>query len=506
MARSEFLEQCADRWPDKLARLRDGFYTIQDESGEAVPFKIRPLQEKFLEEQHGLDLLLKARQLGFTTVIQLDYLDDCLFMPNIAAGVIAHNREDAEAFFNNKIRFAYDNLPDEFKEVVPATQDSTRSMQFGNGSSIRVGTSLRSGTFQRLHISEYGKVCAKFPDKAREIKSGALNTVHVGQKIRIESTAEGHSGHFYDLCKKAQDKQKQDVELTPLDFKFHFYPWYLDSKYQLPSEVYPTREQEEYFEKLASERGVLLTRQQRSWYIKKAEQQDDDMKREFPTTPEEAFEASVEGAYFAKQMAKMRTEKRICRIPILDMPVDVSYDLGVNDTMSLTFWQTVGMERRAFDYYENSGEGWGHYAKVLAEKGYNYRRHYGPHDIAHRMLDQTAKTRQQHAEEAGIRPWEVVSRIPDEMTGIEASRAFLAQVWIDEERCSRLIDCLDNYRKEWDDKLGVFKDRARHDEYSHGYKSLETYAVGCPTSPINNSGATTAKLRAASARRAAGVV
>jgi hypothetical protein len=271
-----FLDLCADRWPDKLARLRGGFYTVQDESGDAVPFRIRPLQEKFLEEQHGLDILLKPRQLGFTTVIQLDYLDDCLFNPNIAAGVIAHNREDAEAFFKNKIRFAYDNLPDEFKAAVPATQDSARSMQFGNGSSIRVGTSLRSGTFQRLHISEYGKLCAKFPDKAREVKSGALNTVHVGQKIRIESTAEGHSGHFYDLCKKAQDKQKQGAELTALDFKFHFYGWFLDDKYQLPSEAYATREMEEYFEKLERE-GVTLTRQQRSWYIKKAEQQDDDM-------------------------------------------------------------------------------------------------------------------------------------------------------------------------------------------------------------------------------------
>jgi hypothetical protein len=477
---------------------------VQDESGEAVPFRIRPLQEKFLEEQHGFDLLLKARQLGFTTVIQLDYLDDCLFMPNIAAGVIAHNREDAEAFFNNKIRFAYDNLPDEFKAVVPATQDSTRSMQFGNGSSIRVGTSLRSGTFQRLHVSEYGKVCAKFPDKAREIKSGALNTVHVGQKIRIESTAEGHAGHFYELCKKAQDRLKSGSPLTEMDFKFHFYGWYLDDKYRLPSEVYPSREQEEYFERLAAEHGIELTRQQRSWYVKKAEQQDEDMKREFPSTPEEAFEASVEGAYFAKQMAKMRSEGRICRIPILDMPVDTSWDLGVNDSTTITFWQTVGMERRAIDYYENSGEGWAHYAKILSDKGYNYRRHYGPHDIDARMMGLTAETRKQKAEEAGLRPWEVVGRIAEDIIGIDASRAFLPQVWIDETRCDRLIACLDNYRKEWDDRLGVFKDRARHDEFSHGYKSLETYAVGCPTSPINNSHATTGKLRRAEAARSPG--
>ena len=75
----------------------------------------------------------------------------------------------------------------------------------------------------------------------------------------------------------------------------------------------------------------------------------------------------------------------------------------------------------------------------------------------------------------------------DELSGIDTSRAFLAQVYLDEERCARLIDCLDNYRKEWDDKLGVFKDRPRHDEFSHGYKSLETYAVGNPASPVSKS-------------------
>ena len=462
---------------DKLSRLRNGFYQVQDESGAAVPFRLRPLQEQFLTEQHGFDLLLKARQLGFTTVIQLDYLDDCLFLPNTAAGVIAHNREDAEAFFHNKIRFAYDTLPDEFKALVPATQDSTRSMRFGNGSSIRVGTSLRSGTFQRLHISEYGKLCAKFPDKAREVKSGALNTVHVGQKIRIESTAEGHSGHFYELCKTAQDRALKGDALTPLDFKFHFYPWFLDSKYKLASDVPETTEDKEYFEKLESQ-DIILTRQQRAWYIKKAEQQDDDMKREFPSTPDEAFEASIEGAYFSKQMAKARVEKRICRLPVLDAPVYTTWDLGLNDSTAITFWQDVGLERRAVDYYENNGESWGHYAGILLSKGYSYSRHYMPHDAAHRQQGvDTVETREQKANQAGITPTEVLPRIPLEKDGIDASRAFFPKVYIDEERCGRLIQCLDNYRKEWDDNRGVWKDRARHDEFSHGYKSFESAAI-----------------------------
>jgi len=289
-----------------MARLSDGFYSIKDKDGKVVPFVLNADQRKFLEERHGFDLILKARQKGFTTVIQLDMLDDCLFIPNTAAGIVAHNRDDAEAFFADKIKFAYDELPPEFHELVSAEQDTTKSLKFSNGSSIRVGTSLRSGTFQRLHISEYGKLCAKYPEKAREVRTGAFNTVQSGQSITVESTAEGQSGHFFELCDKAQKREQEGQELTPLDFKFHFAPWFTSPEYALANDVGETVEIQKYFDEIepyvVSILGRPLSRQQRAWYVKKEEQQGDDMKREYPSTPKEAFEASVEGAYFSRQM------------------------------------------------------------------------------------------------------------------------------------------------------------------------------------------------------------
>lgn len=472
----DFLDLCADRWPDKLARLRGGFYTIKDKTGAEIPFVMNEDQEQFIRDRHGLDIVLKARQKGFTTIIQLDMLDDCLFVPNTSAGVIAHNLTDAEAFFADKIRFAYDKLPDEFRNIVGATSDTVRSLKFSNGSSIRVGTSLRSGTLQRLHVSEYGKLCAKFPEKAREVKSGAFNTVAVGQQITVESTAEGHTGHFFEMTKAAQDKQIKGDELTEMDFKFHFAPWWSSPEYRLDAIVIETTEMQEYFTKLEGQ-GITLSREQRAWYVKKAEEQGEDMRREYPSTPEEAFAASVEGAYFATEMRKMREQGRICRVPIMNKPVDVSWDLGVGDAMALTFKQRLGLEERIIDYYENSGEGFEHYARILNDKKYIYGRHYFPHDGDQRSLGAVAKTKKEWAEEAGIKPITIVPRIATEGAGIEASRAMLPSVWIDEERCSRLIQCLDNYRKDWDDKYGVWKDTARHDEFSHGYKSFETAAV-----------------------------
>jgi hypothetical protein len=476
VAGSEFLELCAERWPDKLARLRGGFYTIKDKAGKEIPFVMNEDQERFISERHGLDIVLKARQKGFTTVIQLDMLDDCLFRPNTSAGVIAHNLQDAEAFFADKIKFAYDKLPDEFKAAVSATNDTVRSLKFSNGSSIRVGTSLRSGTIQRLHVSEYGKLCAKFPEKAREVKTGAFNTVALGQQITVESTAEGQTGDFHDMTTAAQNRAAKGDPLTEMDWKFHFAPWWTSSEYALDAEVVETTEHKEYFAKLESQ-GIALRREQRAWYVKKSEEQGEDMKREYPSTPEEAFEASIEGAYFATEMRKMREQGRICRIPILNKPVDVYWDLGVGDAMAMTFKQQLGVEERIIDYYENSGEGFEHYARILNDKKYIYGRHFFPHDGDHRSLGLVAKSKKQWAEEAGIKPITIVPRIATESAGIEASRAFLPSVWIDEERCARLIQCLDNYRKDWDDKMGTWKDTARHDEFSHGYKSFETAAV-----------------------------
>lgn len=480
------IELARERWPDKLSRLRDGFYTIKRKDGSIGAFRMNADQEDYLVNRHGMDVILKARQKGFTTVIQLDMLDDCLFVPNTSCGVIAHNLNDAKAFFADKIKFAYDQLPQDFRDELAAefesekfdAQDAADSMKFSNGSSLRVGTSLRSGTLQRLHVSEYGKLCAKYPEKAREVKTGAFNTVQAGQSITVESTAEGQSGDFYAMCKKAQDLRDQGSTLTPLDFKFHFSPWWTSGEYRLAPEGVPiTAEMSKYFAKIEAETGCTLDAEQRAWYVKKADQQDEDIKREFPSTAEEAFEASIKGAYLSTQMRKMRKEGRICRIPILDAPVYTTWDLGYDDSMSITFWQDVGMERRAIDYYENSGEGFGHYAGVLTDKGYNYSEHHMPHDAEHHMLNVEGTTRKQEAEKAGIRPITVHKRISTELDGIEATRRFLPSVYIDEERCERLIWCLDNYQKEWDEKHSVFKNRPRHGEESHGYKSLETAAI-----------------------------
>lgn len=476
--------QAEELFSDRRWRLNN-LYTIKNEQGVAVPFRLNTQQSELLDNLHTLNLILKARQLGMTTFIQLLMLDACLFNSNTSAGIVAHNREDAEAFFDDKIKFAYDHLDPEIKRVVRAEQDSAKSLTFSNGSRIRVGTSLRSGTFQYLHVSEFGKVCAQFPAKAKEIVTGAFNAVHAGQFIAVESTAEGQGGYFHDMVMEAKRNAEMGKPLTALDFKLHFFPWWKDSRYVLTSgdasNVILTDAQDKYFEQLYDRYAIELTPEQEAWYVKKLGVMKDDMKREFPATVEEAFEASIEGAYLSEQMARVRREGRICRVPIETAPVDTFWDLGVNDDMVIWFRQKIGPEHRFIDYYSNSGEGLEHYARILKEKaaenGYIYGTHHLPHDGKHRRLGFQTKSVAEMLTELRVIPVYVVPRIASEKSGIEQSRAYLSKCWFDESRCVEGIRCLDNYRKEWDENLGVYKDRPRHDWASHGYKGFETAAV-----------------------------
>lgn len=464
-----------DHYSDQRWRLNN-LYWITDKEGRRVKFEMNWAQAELFNEIHFLNLILKARQLGFTTLIQLYILDACVFYRDTRAGVIAHTRDDAEAIFRDKVKFPYDNLPDWVKQQTPIIRDNATTLELGNNSIIRVGTSLRGGTNQYLHISEFGKICAKYPEKAREIVTGALNTIEAGQMAFIESTAEGQEGRFYELCQTAEAKQRKDEPLTNLDWKFLFYPWWREANYQMePEGVIITPALQAYFESLRFA-GINLNARQMAWYAKKYETQQEDMKREYPSTPKEAFEASVEGAYYSSQMAKAELDGRICRVPYDPaIPVETWWDLGMDDEMAIWFIQKVGRELRAIDYFAHSGEGLAFYARVLNERGYVYSRHVGPHDIEVRELG-TGKARKEVAEGLGIRPMIVAPKL-EIMDGIEAVRNIIPRFWFDETKCAEGIKALKNYHKEWDEDHAVWFPRPRHDWSSHAADSFRTGAV-----------------------------
>ena len=466
---SKELEGLLGDWQWRLNNL----YYIIDERGQRVQFKMNSAQAELWDNLHYLNAILKARQLGFTTFIQIYSLDQCVFNSNIRAGTIAHTLDDAKIIFRDKIRYPYDNLPDQIKDAVYTLNDNTSELLLSNNSSIRVGTSLRSGTLQILHISEYGKICAKFPDKAREVRTGALNTVHAGQVVFIESTAEGQEGHFFQLCEEARAKRRQGLKLTELDYNFSFWPWYNDPRYQIKSDESLPEDMRRYFEELEQQYGIILDHSQKLWYSKKAETQLADMKREYPSTPDEAFEASVEGAYYANEMAKADFQGRIgSHPPIPGVPVNTVWDIG-RDTTAIWFYQLVRGKVGCVGYYENSGEGAPFYVKILVEyakrKGWMYGKHYFPPDLKVTEWG-TDRSRIESMIKYKVNPMIVPALSLED--GINSVREVLPWCYFDKDECVDGIKALRNYRKEWDEQHSVWKDHPRHDAASHGADSF----------------------------------
>jgi len=458
---------------DPLWRLNNLYYIV-DKRGVKTLFKLNWAQDELYRNMWYCNVILKARQLGISTFVCLLFLDRCLFNPNQSAGIIAHTLEDAQQMFR-RVKFAYDNLPEQIKSVIKADNDTSQMLKFSNDSSLRVGTSLRSSTFQYLHISEFGKICAKYPDKAQEIVTGSLNTVEAGQYIFIESTAEGRSGYFYDICKHAENQKNQYKELSKLDFRFNFFPWWKEPSYRIGNTFPITNEMQKYFDHLKG-LGINLDQEQKAWYIGKEVMQKEDMRREFPSTPEESWEVSNEGLYYGKYLSEIRAEKRIGFIPYdRELPVHTAWDLGYNDSNAIWFFQIYRKEIRLIDYEEGSGESLSHWLGVLKNKGYVYGSHLAPYDIMVHEYS-SGMTRQAAARKMGFNflPAQKVDIIP----GIDAVRSILNRCWFDEKKCDKGIKALDAYKKDWDERNACWRSQPLHNWASHGADAMRTLATG----------------------------
>ena len=191
-----------------------------------------------------------------------------------------------------------------------------------------------------------------------------------------------------------------------------------------------------------------------------------------------SWTAAIKGTYYADLINKAREESRICRIPIeTKVPVHTFWDLGRNDSTSIWFMQQVGPEKRFIDFYESSGEGLDHYARVLKDKGYLYGDHYLPHDVEVTELT-TNKSRRDYLEALGVKPIKVVPRVHQINEGIEMVRQELPSCWFDETRCDYGIRCLESYRKDFDEIRQVYRSTPVHDFASHASDAFRMFAQG----------------------------
>ena len=492
--RDRILDRLTDRW----WRLNN-LYKIVDKWGQKQTFTPNAVQTQLDDELHYLNLVLKSRQHGVTTWGCIRALDMALFRANCRCGIVAHTAGDAASFFRKKVLYAYDNLPDWLKKARPIVRRDMREgvLELANGSSIEVSVSHRGGTLQFLHVSEYGPMCAMFPERAKEVASGALNTVAPGNIVVIESTAYGAAGDFYERCKLAMDYDRLvragQAKLTTLDYKFHFFGWFHDLLSRMdPTDVPITPVMETYFDKLEEELDVAITRASRAWYVKKSVEQREHMKREYPSTPKEAFEASVEGAYYGRHLESAEADGRIGAFPHRPgVPVHTFWDIGRRDATAIWFMQENGGWYDFIAYYEASGEQSAHFAKKLqefqADRDYVYGKHYMPHDIEVTEWVGTGdnKTRKQILEDLGTKPIVVVPRIQNELEGIDMVRRVLYRCRFDALLCGPPvpggprrggIDALKNFRKEYNEQTQSFRDTPLRDWTNHGADAFRQMA------------------------------
>jgi hypothetical protein len=208
----------------------------------------------------------------------------------------------------------------------------------------------------------------------------------------------------------------------------------------------------------------------------------DELRRLRSTMPENeymqefecSFDAAITGAYFAHQLTEAENEGRISAVPHDPMlKTHTVWDLGISDSMVIWFWQQVGREIRVIDYYEASGFGLDHYAKVLQDKPYLYGKHWAPHDIQVRELG-SGKSRLEVASGLGIK-FDVVPNIPIK-DGVDAARLTIPRCWFDAKKCAVGVDALKQYHEKIDEKLGI-SFGPLHDWTSHAADAFRYMAV-----------------------------
>lgn len=273
------------------------FLKIKTKDSEIIPFKLNKPQLKLydlLKRQSEAGkpqrvIILKARQMGFSTLTEAILFKRTATKANVNSGIIAH-KDDATTNLFNMSKLFLEELPEQLKPKTKAS--NAKEIIFddreGNGLRSKVkcmtagGDGIgRSDTFQNLHLSEVSSWT-----HAKEILDGLLQAVpnKPNTLIIIESTAKGYD-YFKELWDKACDGEN--------DFEPLFCAWWELDEYRLPcGELELTEEEQELKELYNLDNEQIAWRR---WCIRNNCGNDvNTFKQEYPSCPEEAFLASGE--------------------------------------------------------------------------------------------------------------------------------------------------------------------------------------------------------------------
>lgn len=256
---------------------------ILDKRNQLVVYTPNVVQSDFLRKRTGRDLVLKARQLGFSTAIQADHFLSAITRTTMAA-TLAHDDPTTQKLRRMAKRF-YDSLssppPRGLDNATTTTYPQTGSeVTIATAGSVTVG---RGGTYSHVHGSEVA-----FWKDAESLMAGILQGVPLDGQIVLESTPNGAQGWFYDRCMEALDGIG--------DWTLHFYPWWWDVDYRVPLDDGEGLDYRDDERALVEKHG--LTPEQIQWRRKKQRELGRLFAQEYPEDPRSCFLASGQG-YFS---------------------------------------------------------------------------------------------------------------------------------------------------------------------------------------------------------------
>lgn len=299
---------------------------IQDKSGQLVPFHFNPVQDHYWKHRTGNDIILKPRQVGFTTAVQGEFLADALVVPGIEILYTAQRDDSAKRLFEITQRM-FHNLPDGLRPEV--ISDSTHMLQIKQGnqvSTIEIGTagSPSFGRGRPVHRALFSEV-AFYESNEESTMAGiiAAMPIHeqIGARVVKESTANGMAGVFYEDWKSAMAGKSAD---TP-----HFYPWFYMPEYKLETTLVPDDFADDEIALVGmalSKYGIDITPEQIAWrrHMISSFESENFFQQEFPESSEQAFMAvggTVFPQFLVNQMESMGVQppiKLIDSIPETD--------------------------------------------------------------------------------------------------------------------------------------------------------------------------------------------
>ncbi len=191
--------------------------------------------------------------------------------------------------------------------------------------------------------------------------------------------------------------------------------------------------------------------------------------------------ANIEGAIYGEIIKNLEEKKQLTRVgydPAL--VVNTAWDIGVDDSTAIIFFQQLGNQIMVIDYYENNREGLPHYVQMIKDKDYVYGEHFAPHDIEVTEFS-SGKTRREVAYQLGVR-FKILPKIPLE-DGIHSLKMVLPKCWFDIESTKPLINALRHHHRKYNEKMKMFSNKPVKDWSSHACDSARYMALAITELP-----------------------